>query len=93
MIKWYNWNFPAKLLPEWVKEERSRNSKAIIKLSNQVKLLESANCPRCSMHEAPTTAEYCPVCDAKQEYAPNPYYIHICTNCKEKYTQSDLIRK
>ena len=35
----------------------------------------------------------CPKCNAKQEYYPNPYYIHICSECKEQYTESDLIRR
>ena len=35
--------------------------------------------------------QYCPKCRVAQEYKSNPYYMHICTNCGEKYGPSDLI--
>jgi hypothetical protein len=37
--------------------------------------------------------DYCPKCGAEQEYTANPYYIHICSECRAEYTQSDLISK
>ena len=37
--------------------------------------------------------DYCPSCDSQQDYLCNPYYIHICTVCKEQYYKKDLIRR
>ena len=30
---------------------------------------------------------YCPMCNAEQEYYPNPYYMHICSVCNESYSE------
>ena len=57
MMKTYNWDFPAKWLPKWVKDERSRQSKTIIELNRRLKLVESANCPRCSDEDFKTVEE------------------------------------
>ncbi len=34
---------------------------------------------------------YCPNCKAKQNYISNPYYIHICTECKVTCHRDQLI--
>jgi len=33
----------------------------------------------------------CPHCSRATNYAPNPYYFHICEHCGRKSTQSELI--
>jgi ssDNA-binding Zn-finger/Zn-ribbon topoisomerase 1 len=37
--------------------------------------------------------DYCPKCGKEQQYITNPMYMHICTECGEKYGMSDLIQK
>jgi len=39
------------------------------------------------------TVYYCPKCNAEQKYYSNPYYIHICTNCKATCHRDQLIIK
>lgn len=48
MFKNMCWEFPAKWLPRWVREERARQSKTIIDLHNRLKMEENRNCPNCS---------------------------------------------
>jgi hypothetical protein len=36
---------------------------------------------------------YCPLCKEAQEFVPNPMYMHICTDCKQTYSNRKLIMK
>ena len=36
--------------------------------------------------------DICPNCHKKSTYRPNPVYIHVCTVCGFKCSQSDLIK-
>ena len=33
---------------------------------------------------------YCPECMAEQVLIPNPYYLHICTECDKSYDSRSL---